>query len=54
MKKSLKLILAEKIFNIIASEVLDYECDTGIRFQWECTLKINGQDFYEFHEGLRE
>lgn len=51
MKRNLKECLAEKIFNIITSEVLDYELETGIRFQWEASLKLNGEDFYEFIEG---
>ncbi len=54
MKISLKEALAERIFNIITSEVIDYEAEYGIRFNWQCSLNINGQDFFEFKEGMRE
>jgi hypothetical protein len=53
MKRDLKAALAESIFNAITCTVIDYEIDHDVSIQWEATVKLNGEDFYDFKEGMK-
>jgi hypothetical protein len=45
--------LADKIFSIITSEILDYEAELDVSMEWSAELKLNGKDYYEFKKGLK-
>ncbi len=53
MKRDLKERLSEIIFDAITSTVIDFELDHDVYIQWEATIKLNGENFYDFKTGIR-
>jgi hypothetical protein len=45
--------LAERIFKLVADQVLEYEKEFDIAVQWHCDLKLNGKDYFDFKSGSK-
>ena len=53
MKRSDKEALSEKIFDTIKSVIINFEKDHDVYIDWESTIKINGENFYDFKIGVK-
>lgn len=51
MKRHAKDELAKRIFKLISDQIFNYEREFDVSIQWQCDLKMNGKDYFDYKTG---